>query len=434
MFSRKHVPRLEPLYPDSLVESSANDLKRLVGEQIELKIELGASDGVIMADPVEVEQILINLVSNARDAMPEGGILTIRTESVDLDDAQARRHHPLAQPGSYVRIWVEDTGVGMDESTKARIFEPFFTTKAVGEGTGLGLATVFAMVKQMQGNIDVRSEPGRGTSIALCFGRTHHEAKTRKPKRRILLEGRALLVEDDPELRDTTRTYLEELGLEVVEAGGADEALKLAETFGKALDVVVTNVVMQGTNGPELFAALRARHPGLRALYVSAHPKLDLTKRGVLEEGAPFLQKPFDKDGLGLCLQTILRTRAPARERTHQTILLVEDNKIALHALEEYLEAIGYRVRAFSSSVEALHAAQEERDIALLLSDVKMPEIQGDELARRLRQVRPDLPVVFMSGLVDPDIMPHATYAKKPIDLDDLEALISATLSSAKSD
>jgi CheY-like chemotaxis protein len=322
----------------------------------------------------------------------------------------------------------------MDERTKDRIFEPFFTTKAVGEGTGLGLATVFAMVKQMQGHIDVRSEPGKGTSVALCFRRTQHKAKAMRPKRRLRFEGRALLVEDDPELRDTTRTYLEELGLKVVEAGEADEALKLAETFGGALDLVVTNVVMQGMNGPELLAALRAGHPGLRALYVSAHPKLELTERGVLEESAPFLQKPFDKDGLGLCLPTILRTGAPARDRTQRTIVLVEDNKTALYALEEYLEAIGYSVRAFSSSVEALHAAKEERDIALLLSDVKMPEIQGDELARRLRQARPDLPVVFMSGLVDPDIMPHATFAKKPIDLDDLEAVISATLSSAKSD
>jgi two-component system cell cycle sensor histidine kinase/response regulator CckA len=428
-FSREHVPQSEPIHIDTVLESSASLLRRLVGNHIEVKIERAAPESVVMADPVELEQILMNLVANARDAMPEGGTLTLRTEDACLDEWEAKRHHPLAKPGVYVRLCVNDTGVGMDESTKARIFEPFFTTKEVGQGTGLGLSTVFAMVKRMGGHIDVQTEPLGGTSIAICFARLDHEVRTTQAfQPRVELSGTALLVEDDPFVRVTARKYLEELGLEVVDAGDPDEALKVCDSLGKPLDIVVTDVMMPGMTGPRLVARLMAEHPDLRPLYVSGLPRLELIEKRILEPRAPFLQKPFDIEDLGLKLEAILREKPSLRPTEGRTILLVEDNKAALMALHDYLDCLGYRVRAFSKPVEALAAAAEEQDIALLLSDLKMPKMEGDELALRLRESRPGLPVIFMSGTVDPDIMTDAAYAKKPIDLEDLAKMISSAL------
>jgi CheY-like chemotaxis protein len=193
-------------------------------------------------------------------------------------------------------------------------------------------------------------------------------------------------------------------------------------------DLVVTDVMMPGMNGPCLVAKLRAEHPGLRVLYISALPRLELAEEGILEPDAPYLQKPFDRDDLGLRLQTTLREGPPLRSAEEHTILLVEDNKAALMALHDYLDGLGYRVRAFSRPIEALDAAAQDQEIAILLSDMKMPGMGGAELARRLRESRPDLPVVFMSGMVEPDIVADAAYAKKPIDLDDLAAMISSIL------
>ncbi len=429
-FSRKHVPKVEPVHPDTLVESSASLLSRLVGDHIELKIELAAPGGVAMADPVEVEQILMNLVANARDAMPRGGTLTIRTEETHLDEQQAKRHHPPAEPGPYVRLRVEDTGFGMDEITKARIFVPFFTTKEVGKGTGLGLSTVFAMVKRMGGHVDVKSEPGKGTSVAVCLPRYDGEVKAMHvPKPTTQLGGTALLVEDDSLVRVACRNYLEELGLEVSEASGAGAALSLWGELGKHLDVVVADVMMPDMTGPQLVARLREYHPNVRVLYVSALPGVDLIEKGILEPDAPFLQKPFDLDDMWVQLQAIFRNeRAAPPHTTGRTILLVDDNKAALSALRDHLDGLGYRVRAFSKPRKALQAAAEDPEIALLLSDMSMPEMRGDELARRLRESRPDLPIIFMSGLVEPGALPNATYAKKPIDLDDLEGMIASIL------
>ena len=428
-FSRKRTAQSKPLRVDAIVDSSTSLLRRLVGDQIELKIELAAPEGVVMADPVELEQILMNLVANARDAMPKGGTLTIRTEEAHLEEEEANQHHSLAERGSYVRLWVQDTGIGMDESTKARIFEPFFTTKEVGKGTGLGLSTVFAMVKQMQGHIDVESEPLVGTSIAVCFARIDREVKiTEAFKTKVELSGTALVVEDDPLVRVTVRKHLEELGLEVVEAGGTDEALEACVELGKPFDLLITDVMMPGVTGPGLVSRLRDDDPDLPVLYISALPSLELIQRGVLEPDEPFLQKPFDIDDLGLALQAILRTKPSPRPAEDRTIMLVEDNKAALMALRDYLDSLGYRVHAFSRPTEALAAAAEKPRIALLLSDMKMPGMGGDELARRLRESHPGLPIIFMSGMVDPDVMVDAAYAKKPIDLDDLAKMISTAL------
>ena len=395
----------------------------------EVKIEPAAPNGVIMADTVELEQILMNLVANARDAMPEGGTLTIRTEEAHLDEREAEQHRPLAEAGSYVRLWVEDTGIGMDEDTRARIFEPFFTTKGVGQGTGLGLSTVFAIVKRMGGHIDVRSKPLSGTSIAVCFARIDEDVRARRAfKQSVELSGTALLVEDDPLVRASARKYLEELGLEVTEARGVDEALKVCDELGEPFDVVVTDVLMPRITGPKLVDKLRAEHPDLPVLYISAVSRFELAKKGILEPDAPFLQKPFDIDDLGLRLLAILRGEPPLHPAEERTVFVVEDNKAALMALHEYLEGLGYRIRAFSRPVEALAAVAADQDIDLLLSDVRMPEMAGDQLARRIRELRPGLPIILMSGMVEPDIMADAAYAKKPIHLDALARMIWTAL------
>ena len=302
-FCNKREVRPEPTDFDRVIDELGGLLARLVGESIRVTVAT-ASGGVVMVDRVQIEQLLMNLASNARDAMPDGGQLTIATDEVWIAKGGAGE---LA-PGRYVRLAVRDTGCGMDAATLARVFEPFFTTKSPGVGTGLGLATALGIVKGLRGRIEAASVVGGGTSFEIlvpcCDEAVLEVPAVAAPE---ALEGRILIVEDAPAVRLVVRRHLVSLGLEVVEAEDGASALAVAEA-GR-FDVLLTDIGMAGMSGAELARALLARHPGMRVIFMSGYPAADLIERNVIEPSAVLLQKPFGKEELCQRLAAVLPAR-----------------------------------------------------------------------------------------------------------------------------
>ena len=294
-FSRKHVIEPRAIDLNALLGELRRMLARLLGEDVRLLLVAGADLGLVRADPGQIEQIIVNLAVNARDAMPAGGTLTFETRGAVLDDAYCRAHAG-ARPGAFVELAVSDTGSGMTEEVKAHLFEPFFTTKELGKGTGLGLAMVYGAVQQNQGFLEVYSEVGRGTTFKVYLPRASGSAarRARLDDDEPLPHGdeTILLVEDEPMVRDVALRLLRELGYRVLPCANADEALACARTQG-AIDLLLTDVVMPGRTGPELAAALKVERPALRVLYCSGYTENVIVDRGVLEPGVQYISKPY---------------------------------------------------------------------------------------------------------------------------------------------
>jgi PAS domain S-box-containing protein len=426
-FTRKQDAAPITIEVDALVEAIANMLARLVTEEVELVLAVGARGCKVLADPSQLERILMNLAANARDAMQGGGTLTIRTDAVQADVSMAERHR-VAAGAEYVRVFVSDTGTGMDEQTRSRIFEPFFTTKAVGKGTGLGLSTVFAVTRQLGGHVDVESEPGRGTTFIVYLPRAASDAprEPTAPYPIVRFTGTVMLVEDEPLVRLTVRQYLEELGLQVLLAAGPEDAL--ARSAASPVDLLVTDVVLPTMRGTRLAARLRQRQPDLAVLYVSATPEhLDDEPIG---ERALVLPKPFGLEELARALSRLLGATEPARrvESGTHTILLVEDEATSREAVADVLESESYTVLAAGHAEEALElVAARAQPVDLLLTDVTLPGVDGGTLVKLLRQTQPELRVVFMSGLMEAPSGATA-FVQKPIDLDVLLAVVARAL------
>jgi CheY-like chemotaxis protein len=284
-------------------------LGRLIGEDVELVIHAAAGLGTVKADPGQIEQIILNLAVNARDAMPKGGSLTLETANVDLDEGYAAAHPP-ATPGRYVMLAISDTGMGMDQETQLRIFEPFFTTKPEGEGTGLGLATVYGIVKQSGGHIWVSSEPGRGTTFKVYLPRVDEPAEAARPAGPPAEAPRGhetiLLVEDTETLQEVIRETLEESGYTVLLASNGEEALALARVRSGPIHLLLTDVVMPKLGGGELAKLLSALRPGIRVLYMSGYTNGAISQQGVLGEGVMLLEKPFTGDELARAVREAL--------------------------------------------------------------------------------------------------------------------------------
>jgi len=300
-FSRQQVLQPRMVRLNDITRDMEKMVHRLLGEGIELVISLDPALGWVKADPSQIEQVILNLCVNARDAMPDGGRLTIETANTELDGAQMHEHRMDAPGGggSYVQLTVTDTGTGMDSETQARIFEPFFTTKSPDKGTGLGLATVYGIVKQSDGEIWVYSEPNRGTSFKLFFPRLDEtSARDKTPQHAPAVGGAEtiLLVEDEEPIRKVAQRILEKSGYRVLAAANGREALEVARTHKGTIHMIVSDLIMPELKGPEMVALVRKERPEIGVLYLSGYTDATVSREGLMEAGANFLQKPFAVD------------------------------------------------------------------------------------------------------------------------------------------
>jgi two-component system, cell cycle sensor histidine kinase and response regulator CckA len=300
-FSRKQIVEPTLLDLNVIVADIRGMLERLIGEDIEVAVSLRPQLALVEADRSQVDQVIMNLAVNARDAMPKGGRLTIETDNVELDGHTAMMHGAV-KPGSYVTLTVTDTGMGMSPQVRARLFEPFFTTKETGKGTGLGLATVYGIVTRNGGTIQIDSEVGRGTSCRVYWPRAEAAepvpAGALPPGPPATGTHTVLVVEDEAALRTLAKRLLERQGYVVLVAASADEALRLVDQHA-SIDVLLTDVVMPGASGPELTRALVDRRPGLKVIFMSGYTEDAMVNHGVLKPEVAFIQKPFTSDALG---------------------------------------------------------------------------------------------------------------------------------------
>ncbi len=294
-FSRRQVMHPVELKPAEAILALEPMIRRLIGEQIRLVLALDREGGVVRSDPGQLDQILVNLAVNARDAMPDGGTLTIETSNVVFDEPYAIEHFEV-EPGPYVMLAVTDTGHGMDRETRMHVFEPFFTTKEPGKGTGLGLSTIYGIVRQGGGHIWLYSEPGRGTTFKIYFPRVMAAAESPQqpaPAPRKAMAGTVLLVEDEPAVRDVSQHLLERAGYEVVAPEDPRDALALIETTARKFDVLITDVVMPDLPGPELARRAIAARPGIAVVLLSGYNAETTDIADLLDHGAAFASKPL---------------------------------------------------------------------------------------------------------------------------------------------
>jgi two-component system cell cycle sensor histidine kinase/response regulator CckA len=298
-FGRKEVVEPKILNLNAVVSDMNKMLRRVIGEDVELTTFLEPDLGNVRADAGQLGQVLMNLVVNSRDAMPEGGRITIETHNTNLD-ADYAAAHALVRPGPYILLVVTDTGTGMDAATQARIFEPFFTTKEVGKGTGLGLSTVYAIVKQSEGFVWVYSEVGLGTTFKIYLPRVHEEAASAPTEGSGTLLGGVetiLLVEDEASLRDLLRETLEASGYFTLVARDGAEALQVVEDYANPIQLMLTDVIMPGMTGPKIVELVVQSRPEIKVLYISGYSDA-VTRNGLTGRGRAFLSKPFSPEVL----------------------------------------------------------------------------------------------------------------------------------------
>jgi two-component system cell cycle sensor histidine kinase/response regulator CckA len=391
-FSRKQV--LEPTVLDLsyVVKDLAKMLPRLLGEDVETVLELDPQVGTVRADRGQIEQVIVNLAVNARDAMPQGGRLTIATSNVALDASYYQGVE--VPPGQYVLLAVNDTGVGMDATTQVHIFEPFYTTKEAGKGTGLGLAMVYGIVKQSQGFIWVYSEPDKGSIFKIYLPRVDAPADSEQSLQLVQAPSTGtetiLLVEDEAPLRNVCRVYLESKGYTVLEAGNAKEAMKLCQSHDLPIHVLITDIVMPGLGGLELAKSALVLRPALSVVLVSGYTDRALDREAI--GLAKFLQKPFSFDALARTVRSLLDK--------NREILLIEDSKFMRIAVHRALTGAGYTVHTANHGEAGLSAAREILPDLILL-DLGLPTISGLDVLKALKRdaITKSIPVIVLSAL-----------------------------------
>ncbi len=395
-FSRKQILLPRTLELNSVVSNISQMIHRLLGEDIEVALHLDPSTGQVQADVTQLEQVLLNLAVNARDAMPHGGQLIMETQNCEIDQRAAALQE--VPPGQYVLLAVSDTGCGMDEATKARVFEPFFTTKSVGKGTGLGLSMVLGVVQQSGGTVTVYSEPGMGTTFRIYLPRfdtpaAHVDEPEQSQGPSAEKGATILLVEDEYRVRILAGEVLREAGYTVIEASNGRKALDVAESSSHPPALVLTDLVMPEMSGLELAEQLRKKWPELPIIYTSGYTDHALLARSALRQDTPFLQKPYT-------LASLLEQVASELKRGNRdTVLIVDDDANIRQLLRATFEDAGYRVLEAQDGRGALDKVARH-SVKLVVTDLVMPEKDGVETIRALRQTHPDVKILAISGAV----------------------------------
>jgi len=310
-FSRKQIIQPQIINLNDILENTEKMLRRTIGEDIEFKTMFEPNLWDVKMDSGQIEQILMNLVVNARDAMPTGGKLTIETANVELDDVYFQNHGMKSVPGSYVMIAITDSGIGISEGIRTRIFEPFFTTKERGQGTGLGLSTVYGVVKQNNGHILVESELGKGTKFKVYFQKiktdeVSDDTEEKLDENRLKGSETVLVVEDSKTLLKLTRKMLESYGYKVLTAQNANEAMETFNRYDKPIHLLLTDVVMPGMSGRKLAEQIQSESSKVKVLYMSGYTDDTISKHGILNDDIEFIEKPFSQKDLGLKVRNVL--------------------------------------------------------------------------------------------------------------------------------
>ena len=374
-FSRKQVLQPVPLNVNTVATGMEAMLRRILGEDVELTLTLATDLGLTQADPSQIEQVLMNLVVNARDAMSDGGKLDVETANVEIDEAYAALHVAL-MPGAYIQLTVTDTGCGMDGQTKARLFEPFFTTKERGKGTGLGLSTVYGIVKQSGGNIWVYSEPGQGTTFKVYLPRdlsatTSQDIKRSRVLKRATGTETIIVVEDEEALRKVVRRSLEAAGYTVLTARDGTAALLTCAQHVGTIDLLLTDVVMPGVSGKGLAKELLTARPRLKVLYMSGYADEAIVHHGVLDAGTHFIGKPFSAADLAQKVRDVLDGGTPDVADEHDQAMEADSAKVEIPLDTEALRVLSPDV--LGALRKAVIGARYE-EICALVETIRLTE------------------------------------------------------------
>ena len=447
-FARRQPLEPRPTNLGRLVGDMAEMIRRSLGEAIEVETVTAGGLWSAMADPGQMENAILNLAINARDAMPDGGKLTIEVANASLDETYAADHSEVV-PGQYVMLAGSDTGTGMTAETVARAFEPFFSTKPDGQGTGLGLSQVYGYAKQLGGHVKIYSEPGHGTTVKLYLPRTRQPEELLEVHALSAIEfGRetVLVVEDDAAVRAGAVDMLGDLGYRALQAGDAEAALAILMS-GTPVDVLFTDVVMPGPlKTRDLVRQAQARQPGIAVLYTSGYTENAIIHNGRLDSDVLLISKPYRREELARKLRGAI---AQAQTRTPQaptdappppnvsptgtspvTVLFVEDDALVRLSAVDYLQHLGYAVIEAGNAEQALEAIRSRPEIAVLLTDLGLPGMGGAELIDAARRLRPSLAVAVLTGrsrktLDDEDALPAGVPCiEKPYELEALRRTI----------
>jgi PAS domain S-box-containing protein len=421
-FARRQPLSPKPTDVNRLVTGLSELIRRTLNENIRIETVLGVDVWRVEVDAHQLESALLNLAVNARDAMPQGGTLTIETLNTTLDDGSM----PFTdfKPGQYVVISVADTGTGMSADVMAHAFDPFYTTKPVGQGTGLGLSQVFGFVRQSGGQVKLYSELDHGTTVRIYLPRMQREGSDPSDESDAKIpSGHAsetiLVVEDDQDVRAYSTDSLRELGFSVLEARDGPSAMRILEEHPE-VQLLFTDVGLPGINGRELVEQARCKRPDLRVLFTSGYAQSAIVHQGRLDPGVQLLSKPFTRAQLALRVREVLDSQTAAL-RPSQSILICEDEQLVRMYLSDLLEQLGFNVVETSTMRDALNAIERNPQVAAAFLDVGLPDGNGLDLAAQLRERRPQLRMIIASGYVQPatgkfEGDPNVAFLRKPFD------------------
>jgi len=432
-FSRRQPLNPKPTDINRLVAGMSDLVRRTIGENISVETVLAGGLWRVEIDAHQLESALLNLAVNARDAMPEGGKLTIETANAHLDDNYADRY-PELTAGQYVVVCVTDTGAGMSPEVITRAFEPFYTTKPIGQGTGLGLSQVYGFVKQSGGHVKLYSELGQGTTVKIYLPRMSRQADE-EPDLPFIAPPTGgkhevvLVVEDDDDVRLFTTESLRELGFTVVQAHDAPSALKLLE-IRPEVQLIFTDVGLPGMNGAQLVAAARALRPDIKVLFTTGYARNAIVHQGRLDPGVELITKPFSRLQLASRIRDVLDM--PAAGTRKPIALVIEDEALVRMFVADQLHDLGFDVVEAANAAEGLRAARDRQQLDVAIVDRGLPDRDGIDVVAELRTQLPSLPVIVASGYGD--LREHESlrndasirFMSKPYDVDALTTALRA--------